>query len=345
MISNHPTPSGIPGRIDGLRCLESSGEISGVDVISAGRRDGEPQSEHDARVGREVRRSKADVLVALSLKDHVRDVSSIGKAIAGRPLLYWEGDPWGRGKAIPEEMKAWLEFSDIAFSVGGPPQAQMLLAAGARIVCHTIHTYDHVQFKRSERGDQPSPSHMVAFLGTNASKAPLVSGLPGSFRRWQLVAAMARAYPGQFLFAGPGWPARLGQGAVPFGEQDRFIQRARLLVNWDHFPKIAAYTSDRMAICMIAGRPQVSTLHPQMAWMPEAEIGLYLEGSVGRVIERTHDLLSRPATDLADAGRAAHEWARPGCPIGRRCATSCPPPFLRFTLPQRTLGPSSQGPG
>ena len=61
---------------------------------------------------------------------------------------------------------------------------------------------------------------------------------------------------------------------------------------------------------MIAGRAQVSTLHPGMDWLPGPEAGLFLEPTVGGVIRRTHELLELPAEELVALGRGAHEWAR-----------------------------------
>lgn len=310
LLSNHPSEAENPGQIDALRVLVKSGELGGASVVHAGASVGESPSRRTQRVVRQIHESDSDVVLVLSMKDLVQDVDAAAKAIAGRPVVYWEGDPWGRGKRVSQQMAAWLELSDYVFSVGGPPQAQLLMRNGASTVHHTIHTYDHVLFGGSECGCRSQPTFDVGFIGSNLSRFPLVSGLPGSMGRWRVVGALQMRYGGRFLLGGPGWPSRWSTGPIEFGAQDRFMKRSRLLVNWDHYPRIDAYTSDRMAICMIAGRPQVSTLHPEMDWLPGEQAGLFLESTVGGVIRRTHDLLALPESELNGAGIAAYEWAK-----------------------------------
>ena len=50
LINNHPFESGNPGQVDGLRLMESAGEIGAVSVVNAGPRNRESQPERDCRV-------------------------------------------------------------------------------------------------------------------------------------------------------------------------------------------------------------------------------------------------------------------------------------------------------
>ncbi len=271
----HAGPEGNPGHIDALRELVIGRELAGLQVVHAGTRRGEIAEERSRRVCDGIASSSADVVLVLSMKNLVQDMDAAEVALAGRPVIYWVGDPWGPGKKVKSEMAAWLEgWPHYVFSVGGTPQVQLLQSHGASTVHHTIHTYDHVLFSGSERGRWALPDSRVAFVGSNLSRMPLVSGLPGSMGRWHLVAALKRRYREDFLVAGRGWPRSVSVGPVKFGEQDQFIQRARLLANWDHYADIEAYTSDRLVIAMIAGRPQVTTRHPNMSWLPGPSHGL-----------------------------------------------------------------------
>jgi len=310
LLNNHPLHSGNPGQVEALQFMAGNNEIGEVSILNAGPRADETQQQRDLRVIQGIRDSRSDVILALSLKGLIRDMERVQQAVAGRTLIYWEGDAWGPRKPVGPEMAAWLAMADHVFSVGGSPQVELLQASGAGTVHHTIHTYDHVLFADSERGDWAAPDAEIVFIGSHLSKVLLVSGLPGSAGRWRLVRSLKRRYREDFLVAGAGWPKGVSIGRVDFGEQDRFIQRARLLVNWDHYADVEAYTSDRLAIAMIAGRAQVTTSHPGMQWLPGPESGLYLESSVGGVIRRTAELLNGPAESLAGRGRAAHAWAR-----------------------------------
>lgn len=279
-----------------------------MEVIHASARPGEAQETLDSRVVAAIADSRCDHILALSMKSRVSDMEGVRKAIAGRPVLYWEGDPWGQGKPIPDEMRAWLSLAETVFSVGGRPQTQLLRNAGAARVVGTIHTYDHILFSDAEEGRTTRPiTHDVVVLGSNLMRFPLISGLPGSWQRYRLVARLRTDFGRRFLLGGPGWPRDWSVGAVPFNGQASFLQRGHVVANWDHYPGIHSYTSDRMAIAMIAGRVQVSTRHPRMDWLPGPKAGLFLAESPSQVRHIVHDVLRQASAD--DLGRAAHAWA------------------------------------
>lgn len=310
LVSNLPDAQFSRAYVHGLELMRQRGEIAGIEVVHAGARSAETPRDRAARVASAVHASQADTVLAMSLGDLVQDMDRVRNALSGRRVIYWEGDPFGPEIPIGPGMAAWLSLSSVVFSVGGTTQAERLIRHGASIVHHTIHTYNHVYFHAAESGDLGQADRRVGFLGSNLARVPLISGVSGSFGRWHLVTAMTARHRGEFLLGGPGWPARLSTGRVPFPEQARFLQRMSLMTNWDHFPDIESYTSDRLAICMIAARPQVSTLHPHMEFFPAGDQGVFLEPSVGRVIRKTNELLERPADELIELGRAAHRWAR-----------------------------------
>ncbi|MBK6762524.1 MAG: hypothetical protein IPG68_04265 [Micrococcales bacterium] len=261
------------------------------------------------RVVREISASRCENVLVLSMKSRVTDMEGVSGALAGRRLLYWEGDPWGRGKRAPEEMKAWLSMADTVFSVGGHPQVELLNRAGAARVVGIMHTYDHVLFSAAEKGETPRRTTCdVVFLGSNLTRVPLISGLPGSWQRFDLVAGLRRDHGPRFLLGGAGWPRRWSVGRVPFGAQAAFLRRAEVVANWDHFPGTHAYTSDRLAVAMISGRVQVSTRHPEMDWLPGREAGLVLVASPSEVRRAVRSVLD--AGDAPELGRYAHSWAK-----------------------------------
>ncbi len=309
LVSNHPDESGSPGHLDGLRCLVASGELDVVEVVYAAARPGETSDEVNRRVIDAISTSRCEDVLVLSMKSRVTDMHGVSKALSGRRVLYWEGDPWGRGKRPPLEMRAWLSLADVVFSVGGHPQTELLRDAGADRVVGIMHTYDHVLFADAERGlDHGRPSSDVVFLGSNLMRVPLVSGLPGSWQRFRLVAGLRRDHGPRFLLGGPGWPPNWSQGAVQFGSQASFVQRAQIVANWDHFPGTHSYTSDRLAIAMVSGRVQVTTRHPQMDWLPGPDSGVLLVDSPREVRRSVGAVLAQG--EALDLGRAAHAWAK-----------------------------------
>ena len=310
LVTNHASDDSCPGAPHALSELVETGELGGYRVLNSGPASNEPRDVRERRVIQGVRSSNCDIVLVQSLKDGIRNMDALASAIAGRPVLYWEGDPWGRGKSITPAMAAWLGLSTIVFSVGGDPQASLLRANGARDVRLIVHTYDHVLFAESERHftfEQAIPGR-VGVIGSNLMRAPLISGLPGSWQRFRLVTQLRRGVS-DLALAGPGWPRGWSQGRLAFEQQANFIQACGVLASWDHYPRTSSYTSDRMAITMIAGRAQVTTKHPGMDWASSCE-GVYFYDNVRSAVEATLALRSRDTDDLRELGFAAHKWAQ-----------------------------------
>lgn len=308
LINNHPTDATSPGQLAALQEMQATGELGRVEAVYAGRRPGESQEQADRRVIEGVRQSRCDLVLTLSMKSRVRDMDGMRTALAGRQVIYWEGDPWGPGKPVGDEMAAWLALSDVTFSVGGPPQWELLRRAGARRMRLTIHTYDHVLFANAEGGRDSPPTHAVTFLGSNLMRIPGLTGLPGSAQRFDLVRRLRQHLGRLFVIGGPGWPRTWSRGRVPFAEQAGFLQMGLVMANWDHYPSTCAYTSDRLAITMISGRSQVTTRHPDMHWLPGPERGLYMADTVSDALTAVRALLE--SGDSVTTGRAARSWAR-----------------------------------
>ena len=310
VISNQTSAAGDPGYSQALREMTSLGLVSGFTYVPTGHVAQESQMSREMRLIESVRASRDDVVVALSIKDQISKVDEVVAALSGRPLLYWEGDPWGRRKPIPTRMAAWLQASDVVFSVGGQPQTDLLHRHGAAVVVHTVHTYDHVLFAREERAfSWEDPHHSAVFIGSNLSRVPLLTGLPGSVGRRRVVSGLRTRLGNAFLIGGRGWPRSWEAHEVSFPDQGRFIQQGRILANWDHNPHIADYASDRLAIAMISGRAQVTTRHAGMAWVAPESAGVFLRQRPSDVIRTVLSLSEHDTDDLRDLGAASRRWA------------------------------------
>lgn len=309
-MSNQADAAREPGLFDVLQDLVAAGHLAGYDYVPTGPVADEPAAQRRARIIATVRQARFDLVLALALSSQMHDVPEVLDLIAGRPLLYWEGDPWGRGKPIPDSMSAWLAVSDWVFSVGGEPQSSLLRRHGARVVLPTVHTYDHLLFAHEERAfDGERPPHPCVFIGSNLAKVPGLTGLPGSWDRRSLVMRLRRCLGPGFAVAGAGWPRRIGASRVPFAQQGTFIRSGHILANWDHYPRTSGYASDRLAITMISGRAQVTTKHPDMSWAPPESSGVFLRDTPRDVEQTILGLLEDPQGAL-DLGEAAWLWAQ-----------------------------------
>lgn len=310
LITNERVHGDAAGQIHAYQELEVCGEIGHVTAVSACS-EVDP-AEATATVLQAVEHARPDVAVLWTpgrFPGSRANFERIQKALGSASLLYWEGDPWHRAKPITAQMRWWMGAADVVFTTAGPPQATDFLAAGARLVQHVPNTYCHVKFRMCEAVEPPPVDRQrVTMIGSNLMLIPALTGVPGSFRRAELAMRLRRAVP-DFDLRGKGW-ARLGLRAQPieYARQADHIREGALSVIWDHWPYLPDYSSDRLPIALVAGRPHVTTLHPGMQWVPGQDLGLFQEASPARIVDVVSDLL--PDTDrLSRLGRAAHRWA------------------------------------
>ncbi|MGA9148443.1 MAG: hypothetical protein WBZ04_12875 [Candidatus Nanopelagicales bacterium] len=313
MLTNEPVRgwSQLKGFMNGYELLVDSAELSGLEIVSY--RHG-PAPEALQRVTDALRTSNAEIVMVLSaavFPESANDFDQLSEALGDRCLVYWEGDPWGgRAKRMTQQTKWWAARADHIFSVAGPPQSDYLLDGRSGTVNFVPHTYCHLLFADCE--SEPPPPYWNAeacMIATNAARIPGLTGMPGSFGRRELAERMRRRFGESFRLRGPGWPAKWNIERIEFANQARFMRDAAIGVNWDHFPKHSAYGSDRLAISLIAGRPHVTTSHPQMDWIPGVEVGVFQEESPRAVVKRARELLELGDERIQQIGLEAHRWA------------------------------------
>lgn len=312
LITNESRPGDAAGQIDGYHVLHATGEIGPVTAVSARQGYATDPDATVSRVIEAIRQTRPDIAVVWTPGDFPGNrerFDELMRALGSATLLYWEGDPWHRAKPVTEAMKWWLGASDVVFSVGGPPQATDLVVGGARDVRQMLHTYCHIRFAEQE-AIEPGPvaSGRVLMIGNNLMRVPGITGVPGSFRRWELAARLSRRTG--FELRGAGW-RRVGLNAavLPYEDQGSLIRESAVSVNWDHWPYLRDYASDRLPISMIAGRAHVTVRHPGMAWAPSEDQGLFQRDSPREIVEVVDDLVKDRAR-LRALGREAHRWAK-----------------------------------
>jgi hypothetical protein len=241
------------------------------------------------------------------------DVAQVLRAAPSASLAYWEGDPWGRRHRPTSSMLPWLQAADQVFSVALGEQYDVLRAAGAKRIRFVPHTYCHVQFADAEQTWEPPRSQdasKVVMVASRAGRLPGISTVPGARQRWRLVRLAARRFGHDFGVYGRGWSGPSAAGMVPFDRQTVTIRAAAVSVSWDHYPHHAAYASDRLPISLVAGRPHVTTRHPDMEWLPGEDAGLFLVDSPAEAVEVAAHVRELPLDASAGLGRAAHAWVK-----------------------------------
>ena len=319
LLNNSSRALGSAGYEDALAALQETGEISRFRSVSGRQLLMEHGDQAPDRLIALMRESPAEIVLILSpfyLQTTQQQWEQVLDCLGHRLVVYWEGDPWGRGKPITTAMSNWLSRADLVFSVAGKPQTTSLRAHGARRIFLVPHTYSQVQFATAEQTWEPvpatGPACMMVASNHTRTRIPIpgLTGLPGGFNRYRLARTLARRWDREAELFGSGWPQRWGIGPCAFDQQAELIRTARVTANWDNYAHLASYTSDRLAISMLAGRAHVSTRHPAMDLFPGAHEGVFFEGSVREVVHRVEELLDAGEEELNRLGQAAWSWAR-----------------------------------
>ncbi len=238
------------------------------------------------------------------------------RAVAAAPsrpiLLAYEGDAWGRwSKPVPAETRMCWAAADAVFTVAVGDQRKLIERYGGREVRFVPNTYDHVRH-REEEANEPSTQGDFSEVAVIANwwGNRFISRLPGARQRHRLVRSLQDDTRIPLAVYGANWTGRGVRGSVHYDDQAAAARRALITANWDHFPKLEAYASNRLAILLLAGRAHVTTLHPSSEWLPGPETGLFLEPSVDSVVQRVRELLGRPKEEVLELGLTAHRWVR-----------------------------------
>ena len=301
------------GQTDGFDLLVHSGELEFVDKVAY---------RGDALNGRMFDFQKVCEAISQSTATHVmvwspnrfpetvEQFERLDKALRSRPLIYWEGDAWGRGKPVTSQMRMWLHRADTVFSVAGTPQTQLLQSGGASRIERTFHTYCHIKFARFESFQDHDISRAATLIGGMPMRIPFpaFTGMPGSWDRLMLGRALKRKLGSNMAIFGRGWPAGLSEGHLDFEDQVQEIMKGKVSVNWDHFPTYHGYFSDRLPISLLAGRPHITNLHPGMEWAPTAADGLFQEATVEDARTRTLEMAYADPTAIRTQGKSLHSW-------------------------------------
>ena len=240
--------------------------------------------------------------------------NNLSRQLNSTQIVYWEGDAWGRGKPLTSSLRFWLGMADHVFHTGGIPRVRSHVGTGS-YVHFAPNAYCHVQFASAEReGPPPVSSNAVVMIGNNVTRSripiPGLTGIPGGLPRWRLARKAERRFRDSgFHLYGHNWPSSMSSGSLPFNKQINMIRSGSLSINWDHFAHYPNYSSDRLTISLLAGRPHITTDHPPNCWFPELD-GLKLASSITGILKYADEVRYSSPLDRFQWGQKLWEWTR-----------------------------------
>jgi hypothetical protein len=229
-------------------------------------------------------------------------------AVPEAVLAYHEADAYGiLRKRLPVEARAAGRAADVTFVSGTGSLVRNFRWAGAEPVEYSPQAYDPTRFGHLD----PASGRRVGvvMIANDTTGRRRFRGLPGGRDRARLVELAARAFGEDFVLHGTGWRVRQARGPLRYGDQERAYQRAKVAINWDHFPGEPGYYSDRLPTCMASATPQVTTWHALLDRQIPPGNGVFFARSVEEVVDTAADLLTRPTQELAELGARGRRFS------------------------------------
>jgi len=237
--------------------------------------------------------------------------------LSSQPLLvYHEGDAYGKyRKRLTPSMKLLAKFSDLLFTIGLGELAGYFRDAGARNVIYAPHCVDTVRFGVKWNPNEGDRSGVV-MIGNLLDDNPVFRNIPflrfpGTVERVQFAQRLYKRIGKRFKVYGRGWEKYpFSAGSVAYADQEKVLRQNLLSVNWDHFPNIPYYFSDRLPISMISGVAHATNYHPGYELLFKNGEQLVYYHSVQAAVDDIDWLLSQPANRLIEIGIEGERFIR-----------------------------------
>lgn len=186
------------------------------------------------------------------------------KGLASKPILvYDEGDMYGTwAKPITPSMKVLIKGTDIV-SIRGFGK---FYSSIARLNKNIIYTPNHVDIARFYKQNVSliSRKYPITFIGNRVKPIILstIRRMPGARGREKFVFELGKVFPKSFKLFGNGWRNFLGnQGPIDFQKQIEIIQESLITVDYEHYPNIPYFFSNRLPIALFSGTIYVCHYH------------------------------------------------------------------------------------
>ena len=315
VLTNEHFLDSASGQKDAIRILAQEDLIDSVEFVSHSlSRDG---YKNYSAVASALEENHFDILVIWSPRifPETRDeFEEIIQKVNGRPIYYWEGDPWTSTgiKSWTEQMKWWALESQLIFTVAKEPHITMFRSASDAKIVFIPQTYCHVQFRKAEL-TQPlslSESKSVVMIGSQTARIPFVYGTPGSGMRFLAGISLKLRFGHDFQLFGNKWPRGFSAGKVEYAQQANLIREFSMSANWDNFIHHESYVSDRLPIALLAGRVHITSSHPGKNYYGSEDIGLFQVKGLFDLHQKIDELRAFDPVKLSSMGLEAHKWAR-----------------------------------
>lgn len=231
-------------------------------------------------------------------------------------LVYHEGDAYGKfRKRITASMKLLTRHADLTFLIGLGELAQDFKNAGAKEVLYAPHCADTTRFGKKWDANE-NKQNGVVMIGNLIDHNPVLRAIPllrfpGALERNIFANKVYKQIGRRLKVYGRGWEKYpFAAGYLPFDSQEKVLRQNLFSINWDHYPDLPFYFSDRLPISMISGIPHMTNYHPGYELLFKNGEHLIYYRSIEDAVAMIDWMLCQSSKYLREMGRAGESYVR-----------------------------------
>lgn len=223
---------------------------------------------------------------------NVKIITSVGDGFS---------DNWMRID-YPKSFKVVSQYADITFSTQMGKAADKMTKWGAKNIVLSPHSLCQVRFKALSVDLKTHKfEYDVVFIGSNNGRRlfnPISKHWWGSVNRQKLVKALYEKFSNKFGLYGKLWDLPCAKGAIPFNQQQEYMQKGRVFVGATPYSFSDYYMSDRPFFSIASGIPTVEIYVPHLEKIFRPDDHIYFAKDVDEVIIKVDELLKKSPEEI-----------------------------------------------
>jgi hypothetical protein len=240
-----------------------------------------------------------------SLKFSQADFIRLKQSLPNTIMGYWDGDIYQTPyKRLPKNVIQLCQQCNVVFCQGFGAMTNKLKDNGCndiRFVPASTSTHRFKGFDNSRKIE-----YDVVMIGNKIiRKNPLLT-MPGTKLRTKLVKQFYKEFGDRFAVYGHGWKGPFAKGVLPFSDQAKAYQKARVVLGNNNL-HAQYYFSNRLPIALSSGVPVMYNLEQDVDSLFPNNSPIWFSDP-DDAIQKAKMLLAKSQTELDELGKNGRSW-------------------------------------
>ncbi len=228
-------------------------------------------------------------------------------------LILWEGDAY----SLLWKQPSWSDIivarnADVVFTVGKGSLERNFKIYGAKDVRWVPHCFetDRLHTTSSSNVNSNLVESQVTIIANRSMHR--LRPAPGWRTREKFIRMCEIEFGKDLSVYGTGWSGASARGALEFDQQADALSLSKISANWDHYPRVPWYFSNRLPISLASGSVHATTFHKgyETIFGREEMEFLITDHTPEALIRKMKDFLkSKSQDEISELGLAAKAFA------------------------------------